>query len=143
MKIAIGCDHGAFELKNAIADHLRTKGFEVDDKGTFSKESCDYPVFAKAVAHDVADGKCDFGVLCCTSGIGMSIVANKVRNARAALVHEPSGAEMSRRHNNANIICFGAKLVSPEDACRYVDIFLATPFDGGRHQRRVDMFEEE
>ena len=115
----------------------------MDDKGTFSKESCDYPVFAKAVAHDVADGKCDFGVLCCTSGIGMSIVANKVRNARAALVHEPSGAEMSRRHNNANIICFGAKLVSPEDACRYVDIFLATPFEGGRHQRRVDMFEEE
>ena len=125
MKIAIGCDHGAFELKNAIADHLRAKGFEVDDKGTFSKESCDYPVF------------------CCTSGIGMSIVANKVRNARAALVHESSGAEMSRRHNNANIICFGAKLVSPEDACRYVDIFLATPFEGGRHQRRVDMFEEE
>ena len=100
MKIAIGCDHGAFELKNAIADHLRAKGFEVDDKGTFSKESCDYPVFAKAVAHDVADGKCDFGVLCCTSGIGMSIVANKVRNARAALVHEPSGAEMSRRHKD-------------------------------------------
>lgn len=142
MKIAVGCDHGALDLKNAICEYLRSNGYEVDDKGTYTKDSCDYPVFAKAVAGSVSDGNADFGVLCCTSGIGMSIVANKVKNARAALIHEPSGAEMCRRHNNANIICFGATQVTPENACKYIDIFLSTPFEGGRHQRRVDMFED-
>ncbi len=141
MKIAIGCDHGALDLKNAIGEYLKSKGYEVFDKGTFTKDSCDYPVFAKAVASDVAKGECEFGVLCCTSGIGMSIVANKTKNARAALIHEASGAEMCRRHNNANIICFGATQVSPENACKYLDIFLNTEFEGGRHQRRVGMFE--
>lgn len=142
MKIAVGCDHGALDLKNAICEYLRSNGYEVDDKGTYTKDSCDYPVFAKAVAGSVAEGNADFGVLCCTSGIGMSIVANKVKNARAALIHEPSGAEMCRRHNNANIICFGATQVTPENAFKYIDIFLSTPFEGGRHQRRVDMFED-
>ncbi len=142
MKIAIGCDHGALDLKNALVDYLKSKGVEVDDKGTHTKDSCDYPVFAKAVSVDVASGKCDFGVLCCTSGIGMSIVANKTKNARAALIHEASGAEMCRRHNNANIICFGATQVTPENACKYIDIFTSTEFEGGRHERRVNMFED-
>ncbi len=142
MKIAVGCDHGALDLKNAICGYLRSNGHDVDDKGTYTKDSCDYPVFAKAVARSVSEGNADFGVLCCTSGIGMSIAANKVKNARAALIHEPSGAEMCRRHNNANIICFGATQVTPENACKFIDIFLETPFEGGRHQRRVDMFED-
>lgn len=142
MKISIGCDHGGLELKNAVAEYLRGEGHEVTDNGTYTKDSCDYPVFAKKTAKAVASGDADFGVLVCTTGIGMSICANKVRGARAALIHETRGAEMCRRHNNANVICFGQAVTDAETACKCVDIFLSTPFEGGRHERRVSMFED-
>lgn len=142
MKIAIGCDHGGFALKTKLADYLKNKGVEVFDEGTDSLDSCDYPVFAKRVASRVAGGECDFGVLVCTSGVGMAIVANKVKDARAVNVHNAYGAEMSRRHNNCNVICFGEKQVDFETASACLEIFLNTPFDGGRHTKRVCMFEE-
>ena len=142
MKISIGCDHGGLELKTKLADYLKEKGYSVTDNGTFTKDSCDYPVFAKKTARDVASGDSGFGVLVCTTGIGMSICANKVKGARAALIHEEKGAEMCRRHNNANIICFGQAVTDFETACKCVDIFLSTPFEGGRHERRVSMFED-
>ena len=142
MKIAIGADHGGFALKTQLIEYLKNKNYELSDEGTYSVESCDYPVFAKKVAGKVASGECDLGVLVCTSGIGMSIAANKVKGARAALVRDASDAEMSRRHNNANVICFGAKATSFEKAAECLDIFLNTKFDGGRHIRRVNMFED-
>ena len=142
MKIAIGCDHGALDMKNKVVAHLQKKGFEVLDFGTHTKDSCDYPVFAHKVANKVAAGDVDFGILCCTTGIGMSIAANKIKGARAALLHDEFSAEMTRRHNNSNILCIGAKIVeSEEKACRLADIFLSTEFGGGRHERRVNMFE--
>ncbi|MDD4124977.1 MAG: ribose 5-phosphate isomerase B, partial [Eubacteriales bacterium] len=107
MKIAIGSDHGGFALKTQLVDYLKNKNYEVSDEGTYSEESCDYPVFAKKAARKAASGECDFGVLVCTSGIGMSIAANKVKGARAALIRDAFDAEMSRRHNDANVICFG------------------------------------
>ena len=142
MKISIGCDHGAYDLKETLKNHLTAKGYEVADEGTYSKDSCDYPVFAHKVANKVAAGDVDFGILCCTPGIGMSIAANKIKGARAALLHDEFSAEMTRRHNNSNILCIGAKIVeSEEKACRLADIFLSTEFEGGRHERRVNMFE--
>lgn len=142
MKISIGCDHGAYELKETLKNHLTAKGYEVADEGTYSKDSCDYPVFAHKVANKVAAGDADFGILCCTTGIGMSIAANKIKGARAALLHDEFSAEMTRRHNNSNILCIGAKIVeSEEKACHLADIFLSTDFEGGRHERRVNMFE--
>ena len=142
MKISIGCDHGAYDLKETLKNHLTAKGYEVDDEGTYSKDSCDYPVFAHQVANKVAAGDVDFGILCCTTGIGMSIAANKIKGARAALLHDEFSAEMTRRHNNSNLLCIGAKIVeSEEKACRLADIFLSTEFEGGRHERRVNMFE--
>ena len=139
MKISIGCDHGAYDLKETLKNHLTAKGYEVADEGTYSKDSCDYPVFAHKVANKVAAGD---GILCCTTGIGMSIAANKIKGARAALLHDEFSAEMTRRHNNSNILCIGAKIVeSEEKACRLADIFLSTEFEGGRHERRVNMFE--
>lgn len=143
MKVAMGCDHGGLELKNRLKEYLVSKNIEVSDEGTYTSESCNYPVFAKKVARKTANGECDFGVLVCTSGIGMSIAANKVKNARAALIHEVNGAEMCRRHNNANIICFGQKVVTYETAVKCLDIFISTEFEGGRHETRVNMFEEE
>lgn len=141
MKIAVGCDHGALELKNALVKYLNDKGYDVTDDGTFTAESCDYPVFAKAVCADVNSGKCKYGLLCCTTGIGMSMVANKQRGIRAALITDELSAEMTRRHNDANVICFGSRNINAEDACRFADIFFNTEFEGGRHKRRVDMFE--
>ena len=139
MKIALGADHGAFELKDAIKKHLEEKGIEYTDYGCFSKESVDYPKYAYAAATAVADKTCDFGIICCTTGLGVSMAANKVKGVRAA---NEMLAEMTRRHNNANVICMGQNVVSEELAKKMVDIFLSTEFEGGRHQRRVDLLSD-
>ncbi len=142
MKIAIGCDHGAYALKEILKKYLTEKGYEVSDEGTYSTESCDYPVFAHKVANKVAAGDVKYGILCCTTGIGMSIAANKITGCRAALLHDEFSAEKTRQHNNSNILCMGAAIIeSEEKACKIAEIFLNTEFEGGRHQRRVDMFE--
>lgn len=144
MKISLACDHGAYELKERLKAHMAEQGHEVLDQGTYGPESCDYPDFGRAAARLVSDGTCDRGVVLCTTGIGMSMVANKVEGVRCALCHEPLSAEMTRRHNDANVLAMGAGMVGPELARRILDVFLTTPFDGGRHQRRVDkMMEEE
>ena len=138
MRIAIGSDHAGFELKNTLAAHLRELGHEVSDHGTHSKDSVDYPDFGKAVANAVKARSADYGVLVCSSGIGISIAANKVDGIRCALVMNEDMAEFTRRHNDANVIALGAKYVTPDMAKKYLGIFLATAFEGGRHARRVD-----
>ena len=143
MKIVLGCDHGGLELKNEIIEHLKSKGFETEDLGCYTPDSVDYPVYGKKVAHAVADGKADFGIVCCGTGIGISIAANKVKGIRCALPYSDFTAEMCRRHNNANMLAFGGRTTTPEDAKRYIDIFFANEYEGGRHQKRLDMLEEE
>ena len=138
MKISIACDHGAFELKERLKAHLLDQGHQVIDCGTNSAESCDYPDFGIAAARLVADGTCGRGVVLCTTGIGMSIAANKVKGVRCALCHEPLSAEMTRRHNDANVLAMGAGVTGGNLAQRILDVFLSTDFEGGRHQRRVD-----
>lgn len=138
-KFSIGCDHGAIDLKNALVAAL-SGDFEITDEGTFDKSSVDYPDFAAKVCADVKSGNAGFGVLLCTTGIGMSIAANKVRGIRAALCHNEDCAKFSRLHNNANVICMGAKYVPAELAERLVRIFAETQFEGGRHERRVGKF---
>ena len=139
MKVSLACDHGAFELKESIKKHLEEKGIEYKDFGCYSKESVDYPRYAYAAAKPVADGEFDFGIICCTTGLGVSMAANKVKGIRAAVCTSEMLAEMTRRHNNANVICMGQAVVSMELANKMVDIFLSTEFEGGRHQRRVDL----
>lgn len=138
MKISIACDHGAYELKERLKAHLLEQGHQVTDCGTNSTESCDYPDFGLAAARLVADGTCERGVVLCTTGIGMSMAANKVKGVRCALCHEPLSAEMTRRHNDANVLAMGAGVTGGSLAERILDVFLSTGFDGGRHQRRVD-----
>jgi ribose 5-phosphate isomerase B len=140
--IAIGSDHGGYALKQEILRHLDSRGLAYKDYGCYSEESCDYPVYGKAVAHAVADGTCEKGILICGTGIGISLAANKVRGIRCAACSDCFSAEMSRRHNNANIIAMGGRVVGPGLAMKLVDLFLDTPFEGGRHQRRVSMIEE-
>lgn len=142
MKIALAADHGAYELKESIKKHLEEKGTDYEDFGCFGKESVDYPKFAYKAAKAVADGKCDLGVICCTTGLGVSMAANKVKGVRAAVCTNEMLAEMTRRHNNANVICMGQNVVSMELANRLVDIFVSTEFEGGRHQRRVDLLTD-
>ncbi len=137
MKVAIGADHAGFEVKERLKAHLVKEGFEVRDLGTHSPESTDYPDFAYLVAHAVARGEAERGVLVCGSGIGMSIAANKVPGARAALVTDEWLAEMCRRHNDANVICLASRMQAAEALERFTEKFLKTPFDGGRHQKRV------
>ena len=141
MKIAIGCDHGGYELKLAVKKHLEEKGYEVVDYGCDSTESVDYPVYGEKVGRAVAGGECELGVLICGTGIGISLAANRVKGVRAAVCSEPYSAEMTRRHNNANIIAFGARVVGEGTAMTIVDAFLGAQFEGGRHARRVDMLE--
>ena len=138
MKISIACDHGAFELKERLKARLLEQGHEVTDCGTHSADSCDYPDYARPAAQLVADGVCQRGVVLCTTGIGMSIAANKVKGVRCALCHEPLSAEMTRRHNDANMLAMGAGVTGGNLAERILDVFLSTDFEGGRHQRRVD-----
>lgn len=137
MRISLGSDHAGFDLKNLLAARLRGQGHEVADLGTHSKDSTDYPDFGEAVALAVKNGAADRGVLVCSSGIGISIAANRVPGVRCANVFNEDMAEFTRRHNDANVIAFGAKYVTPEMAGKYLDIFLATEFEGGRHARRV------
>ncbi len=141
ISVAIGADHGGFALKEAIKKQLINSGAAIQDFGVASADSADYPDFAKPVAEAVAAGDQDYGILICTTGLGMSIAANKVPGARAALVMNTSMADLARRHNDANILCLGAELVSEDEAIEILDVFLGSGFDGGRHQRRVDKLE--
>lgn len=138
MKISMGCDHGGYLLKEHIKKYLTDKGHEIVDCGCHSLDSCDYPQFGAAAARAVAEGSCERGIVICTTGIGISISANKIKGIRCALCSEPLSAEMTRRHNDANVLSMGAGMIGPNMAERIVDTFLATEFEGGRHQRRVD-----
>lgn len=138
MKLAIGCDHGGFELKEAVREYLDQHSISYKDFGAYSKESIDYAPIAAKAARCVASGEADYGVLICSTGIGISIAANKVRGVRAALCTNEFCAEMTRRHNNANILCMGGKVVDRETGLRLLEVFLNTEFEGGRHQRRID-----
>lgn len=138
MKISLGADHAGFELKNQIKQHLERKGLEVRDEGTNSDDSVDYPDFARLVAHDVAGKRADLGILVCGSGIGMAISANKVPGIRAANVSSEYEAQMSREHNDANVLALGARILSADQALAIVDKWLSTGFAGGRHERRVE-----
>ncbi len=138
MKVSIASDHGGFELKQAIVAHLKEAGYEVLDEGTFGKESVDYPVFGKKTALDVAEKRADFGILCCTSGEGIMIAANKVKGIRCGIGYCDEAAEKMRQHNDCNMIAFGGSYMAEKDVLKRVDIFLNTSFEGGRHQRRVD-----
>lgn len=142
MKIAIGNDHAAVEMKQEVVDHLVEQGHEVINFGTDSHESCDYPVYGKLVAHAVADGEADLGILICGTGIGISLAANKVHGVRAACCSETYSARLTRMHNDANVLAFGARVVGPGTALDLVDTFINTPFEGGRHARRVAMIED-
>ena len=137
-KIVIGCDHAAVQMKNNVINHLKSQGYDVIDVGTYSEESCDYPDYAYAAAKKVADGEVAKGILICGTGIGMSIAANKVNGIRCALCDNLFSAEMTRRHNDSNMLSMGARVISNQLALKIVDMFLNTPFEGGRHQRRVD-----
>ena len=141
MKIALGSDHGGYALKCDIIRLLEKLGHEYKDFGCYSTESCDYPDFGEAAARAVASGEYDRGIVICTTGIGISIAANKVKGIRCALCSEPLSAEMTRRHNDANMLAMGGGLIGNNMADRIVDAFLNTPFEGGRHQRRVDKIE--
>ena len=136
--IALACDHGALELKEAIKAHLEARGLEYKDFGTYTHDSCDYPDFAAPAARAVADGTCQRGIVCCTTGIGISIAANKIKGIRCALLHDHMSARLTRQHNNANMMALGAAVTAVPLALELVDIFLYTEFEGGRHQRRVD-----
>ena len=139
MKIAIACDHGALNLKNAAVAHLSARGYEVVDFGTHSKDSCDYPDFAGPAAQAVASGACEKGILLCTTGIGVSITANKVKGIRCALLSDLLSAELTRLHNDTNMMAVGAGVVGENLALAIVDKWLTTPFSGeARHQRRID-----
>ena len=139
MKIAIACDHGAFDLKQKVSAHLGAKGYEVVDFGTHSKDSCDYPDFAGPAAQAVASGACEKGILLCTTGIGVSITANKVKGIRCALLSDLLSAELTRLHNDTNMMAVGAGVVGENLALAIVDKWLTTPFSGeARHQRRID-----
>ena len=142
MKIAIGCDHGGYLLKQDILIWLEEHDIDFEDVGCFSTESVDYPVYAEKVARAVAAGECDKGIVICTTGIGISIAANKVRGIRCALCSDPLSAEMTRRHNDANMLAMGAGMVGPNLAERIVEVFLHTDFEGGRHARRVGLITE-
>ena len=139
MKIALGCDHGALALKNALIPHLEEMGYEVKDFGTYTLDSCDYPDFAAPAAKAVASGECDKGIVLCTTGIGVSITANKVKGIRCALLSDVMSARMTREHNDTNVLAMGAGVVGEKLAVEIVDTWLGTAFSGdARHQRRID-----
>ena len=136
--IGICSDHAGFELKEYVRGWLEAKGWPYKDYGTYSTESCDYPDFAGPAAKAVASGECDRGIVVCTTGIGVSITANKIKGIRACCCSEPFSAEYTRRHNNANTLCLGGRVVGPGLACQIVDAFLDHEFEGGRHQKRIN-----
>lgn len=141
--VAIGSDHGGYDLKEVVIEHLKDKGVEVKDMGCYDRSSCDYPVYGRAVAKAVADGSCEKGIVICTTGIGISITANKVKGIRAALCADTLTAKLTRLHNNSNVLALGAGVVGPNLALEIVDTFLNTEFSKDeRHQRRIDAIEE-
>lgn len=137
--IAIGSDHGGYLLKEEIKKHLKEKGYEFKDFGTDSTASCDYPVYAEKVCRAVQSGECEKGILICGTGIGMSMCANKCKGIRAAVCGDHFSAEFTRKHNNANVLCLGARVIGAGVAMQLVDIFLTTEYEGGRHEKRVEM----
>ncbi len=141
LKIAIGCDHGGFNLKKKVIDYLNARGLEFKDYGIYELASSDYPEVAKAVAKDVAGQKYDRGILICGTGLGMSIAANKTKGVRAVTIADTYSARVSRAHNNANILCLGERVIGEHLALDIVDMWLKTGFEGGRHKRRLDMIE--
>ena len=143
MKVSMACDHGGYELKESLKTYLTEKGYEIIDCGCYSKESVDYPEFARAAAKKVAEGACEKGIVICTTGIGVSMTANKIKGIRAALCCSEHMAKMTRLHNDANVLAMGAGIISEEDAKAITDTFLTTDFSGEeRHQRRIDKIEE-
>lgn len=146
MKIAIAADHGGFELKDSMVEYIKSLGNEVMDLGTNSADSVDYPDYAKKVCEEIQQGNSDLGILICGTGIGMSLAANKFEGIRAACVSDVYSAKMSRNHNNANVLCIGARVIGDEVAKLIIKTFLENEFEAGRHQRRVDKimaFEKE
>lgn len=143
LRVAVGSDHAGYRLKEELKAFLAAEGYEVGDFGTASEESVDYPDYALAVARSVAKREYDRGLLICGTGIGMSIVANKVRGVRAALTAEPLSARLARQHNDANVICLGARIIGPDLAQECLRVFLTSDFQGGRHRRRVDKITAE
>lgn len=142
--ISIGCDHGGYELKEKIKKHLEDKGLEVKDVGCYSKDSCDYPVYGHAAAREVAEGRCEKGIVICTTGIGISISANKIAGVRCALCSDTLSAKMTRLHNDANMLALGAGIVGENLAEDIVDTFIDTPFSGEeRHMKRIARIEGE
>ena len=142
--IAIACDHGGYDLKQQVMEHLKEKGLEYKDFGCYDHKSCDYPDFARPAAKAVADGKCDRGIVICTTGIGVSITANKVKGIRCALCADPLSAKMTRLHNDANMLAMGAGMIGGNLAMEITDVFLDTPFSGEeRHARRISKIEKD
>lgn len=140
--IAIGCDHGGYELKNHIIEHLKKKGIEVKDFGCYNEDSIDYPDIAKVVCESINNNECEKGILVCGTGIGVSIAANKINGIRAAHCHDVYSAEMTKRHNNANVICMGGRVIGRELAFMIVDKWMNIEFEGGKHQIRIDKIHE-
>ena len=138
-KLVIGCDHAAPELKAIVRDHLIARGFDVIDVGTHTSESCNYPDYAHALCEKIQSGECELGILICGTGIGMSMAANKHKGIRAACCSDTFSARLTRLHNDANVLCFGARVVGMGLALDLADAFVDTPFEGGKHQKRVDM----
>lgn len=142
MKIALGCDHGGLEHKNAILEHLKAQSFEVNDFGIYEQVSVNYPEIALKVANSIVSGECELGILVCGTGIGMSLAANKVKGIRAAACSEHFSAKFTRLHNDSNILCLGGRVIGVGTALELVDLFVNTEFEGGRHKTRVDMITE-
>lgn len=138
-KLVIGCDHAAVELKNKVIAHIRELGYDITDVGTYTSDSCNYPDIAEAACKKIQNGEAAMGVLICGTGIGMSMSANKMRGIRAACCSDAFSAKATRSHNNANVLCFGARVVGEGVAMTLVDAFLSTEYEGGRHQTRIDM----
>lgn len=136
--IGIGCDHGGFELKQSVIEHLKQRGFEIKDYGCYDRKSVDYPDIAAAVCPDVSNGLLEFGILICGTGIGISIAANKHKGIRAALCSDPYSASKTKQHNNANVIAMGGRVIGPELANSIVDAYIDAEYEGGRHQNRID-----
>ena len=142
IRIAIGCDHGAFDLKQLLIEHLTAAGYEVEDFGTYTKESVHYPVYAHKVCQAIQSGKAELGMLLCSTGVGMSMAANKHKGIRAALCTDTYSARFTRMHNDANVLCMGAHVVGKGLAMDIADAFLGAAFEGGRHATRVEMLNE-
>ncbi|MCM1339047.1 MAG: ribose 5-phosphate isomerase B [Muribaculaceae bacterium] len=141
LKVAIGSDHGGFEYKTAIVEYLKDKNIDYVDVGTYTKDSCDYPVIAQEVSRKVVSGEVNRGILVCGTGIGMSIAANKVKGIRAALCGDTFSARATRNHNDSNVLCLGQRVIGVQLALDIVEVWLNSDYEGGRHQRRIDMFD--